>query len=697
MTSEMTRTGQQVIEFEEMGPPPTKKSRAEIQKRYRETRKGKEARQRAVARYEQTAKGKEARKRAKKAQDHREWLARPFVAWDGEGVTRKDGRHDYVLLAFRHADGTTKRITSLTHLSTKRIFEFALENSDNDAINVIYGASYDWNMFLSDLNEEELRELYDEGRLWWEGYLIKWRRGKTLEIYSRKRSIRFYDVISFFQTSFVNACASYLGDDFPHRELIETNKRLRSSFRSDDLSEISRYNDAELENLLSLMQELRERLARANLKPSRWDGPGAIAVALMQRQGVKEHKGTSPDIVGKSVRSAYFGGRFEVRRFGHVEAPAYEYDINSAYPRALLEVPSLAGGTWHFHKGDPGSHPFALYNLHYDGTGPGMRMDLPQPLPVRHRDGSVAFPLQAIGTYWTPEVDVTRRYVEQYGGKLTIHSAWIFEPASTVRPFEYLGPLYALRQKLKASGDGAHVAYKLAMNSHYGKLAQQVGWWIDDDGNIHIPPYHQLEWAGYVTSYCRAMVYGAALPALERIIAWETDAVFTDVPLDVPIGTGLGEWSAVEFRDLTYLQSGMYFATTVDGKEIAKTRGVDKGSVTREMVLDALRRGEDHLPAQLTRFTGAGIALQSRFEHWRRWETVPKNIALFPDGKTFHASCNSCDSNGFRLGVWHTTLVTPRAGVVSREYPVGWINPNPAMAELEELRNAHYESEIFED
>src|SRR5690606_23853220 len=108
----------------------------------------------------------------------------------------------------------------------------------------------------------------------WEGYRIAWRRGKSFQLAQGKRKALFYDVISFFQAPFVKACDSYLGERFVDREMIVQNKMLRSSFRAADLSEIARYNRAELVNLVELMNELRIRLHKVGLKPGRWDGPG---------------------------------------------------------------------------------------------------------------------------------------------------------------------------------------------------------------------------------------------------------------------------------------------------------------------------------------------------------------------------------------------------------------------------------------
>jgi hypothetical protein len=640
--------------------------------------------------YREGETGKLARKRQLARQRDKEWLTRPFVAWDGEGVTREDGNHYYLTLANSNGD----RLRSMKYLRTETILNFLLTRSVKGTINVIYGASYDWNMWLSDLSRADMEQLYRNGSLRWRGFLLTWRQGKTFHVMKNGESALFYDVVSFFQCAFVKACDSYLGDEFVDRELIVQNKMLRSGFREEDLDEIDRYNEAELVNLVKLMNELRIRLHRAGLKPARWDGPGAIAVALMGREGIPLHLQQAPSEVQPAIRHAYFGGRFEVVKFGHVERKCYEYDLNSAYPWALLDVPSLAGGTWEYVSGNAGHHDFAVYHLDYRGTN---NPALPQPLPWRAPNGAVAYPRNVVGWYWTPEYEVAREYVRRQGGNLAVLGAWVFHPASSVRPFSYVSTLYEQRRELKKAGDGAHVGIKLGLNSQYGKLAQQVGWRIERDGSLRIPPYHQLEWAGYVTSKCRAAVLGAALGALDKVIAFETDALFVEEKLNVTEGAGLGEWEYTGFDDITYLQSGTYFANS-DGEAIDKTRGVDRGSLSRATVLDSLRNGSATVPSALTRFTAVGLALQTKWEHWRQWRTTPKNITLSPQGKRTHFACGACEGMTLSLGRFHYTVPLPvQPGTESTEYEIEWVNPGSMGAQLAELREGHYEGMHYED
>lgn len=669
-------------------PPRGPLSNAERQQAYRERNPGRWAKRKRDYRHDNS-----------KWQTDAHYLARPFLGWDGEGITGDDGVHRYVMLA----NSTGARIARPDGLRTKACLDFLVDQAElhTGAIHVVYGGSYDINMILTDLTRAQLWHVYSHKWSEWNGFRLGWRRGKSLYVCRVNGSgekvgagVTLYDVVSFFQCAFVKACDSYLGDRFIDRDLIVKNKALRSSFTEADIPEVSRYNDAELANLVALMDELRSRLNAVGLRPKRWDGPGAVASALLTRENVKAAKAECPEPVADAARYAYAGGRFEIVKFGHSDSPVWEYDINSAYPAALRSVPDLTTGTWRHVDGDPGAHPFALYHVEYRGN----RMDIPGALFRRDGNGTICYPMRTTGWYWSPEADAARDYCDAGYGRMHVIEAWVYDGAHDApRPFAFIDPLYVKRRALKERGDGAHVGIKLALNSLYGKLAQQVGWEQTKDG-LRIPPFHQLEWAGYTTSHARATVLRAAMLDLESVIAFETDAVFTSAPLPVQQSGDLGDFGETCFSDLTYVQSGMYFGTLTDGTVVEKTRGVDRGTLTRNDVINGLlepNAADRYASASLTRFVGAGVALAQSFSRWQRWETTEKRLTLEPTGKRIHTDCESCSDTGspIALGQWHYTHCPMMNAAHSCAFPVEWINPNPDMDMLAELRESEHEWE----
>jgi len=165
--------------------------------------------------------------------------------------------------------------------------------------------------------------------------------------------------------------------------------------------------------------------------------------------------------------------------------------------------------------------------------------------------------------------------------------------------------------------------------------------------------------------------------AIDDVIAFETDAIFSRVPLDLAVGERLGEWDRKVYDSLTYLKSGMYFATLPGGKEIEKSRGITKGSLTRTQVVDALareRHGEHVSPliAVATRFIALGQAIHQDYSLWTRWVTGPREIQVALDGKRI----DLLDSSHVRKDTgdgWQETQIGYHDTVFSHPYEVEWV------------------------
>jgi hypothetical protein len=104
------------------------------------------------------------------------------------------------------------------------------------------------------------------------------------------------------------------------------------------------------------------------------------------------------------------------------------------------------------------------------------------------------------------------------------------------------------------------------------------------------PKFHHQWYAGMTTSYTRARLWMAISEHPESVVAVETDGIYTREPITqyARIGHHLGDWEKVEYDEMVYIQSGMYFGKH-DGKwDKARTRGISKGDVTIDDVLIAL-------------------------------------------------------------------------------------------------------------
>jgi hypothetical protein len=199
-----------------------------------------------------------------------------------------------------------------------------------------------------------------------------------------------------------------------------------------------------------------------------------------------------------------------------------------------------------------------------------------------------------------------------------------------VKPFAWVDDMYLQRLEYKNKGYGAERILKLALNSLYGKMAQQTGA-KKIEGKWKIPSYHQLEWAGWVTSSTRAKLFQAAMKAPDDIIAFETDAVFSKVPLQLSISKALGDWGEDQLTNLTYVQTGVSWAST-EHESKAKYRGFDEGSFEEIDVLSAWHQGLTAIPGRTTRFQSLGYSWNTNdMRNWRAWQTKERNLAIIPE------------------------------------------------------------------
>ncbi len=493
---------------------------------------------------------------------------KPFVAYDGEGFTTQDGTHHYAL--FGNSLGARIRGSDV---SWRSCFQM-LFNAPKEAHHVIFAGSYDIVMMFRNEPIEQVKRLMQSKPCTFDQYRVTFMRGKMLRITDkeRKETRTLFDVFSFFGKSFVKACEEYLGESELLTE-IHAMKLKRDTFTAAQFVDgtVASYMGQELKLLVELCHSLRERLALVNIHPQSWHGPGAVASTVLRTHKVKDHMGTYDDTVRLTAESAYYGGRFEQFQRGTFNQPCYQYDIRSAYPAVMAQLPSFDGAWWITRKGAP--HRIEPYSLYYvdwqDDSADPFSIGW---LPHRRSDGSIYFPPNfAKGWYWGIEIPPHMR------GSIT--EQMVTKLASDVKPFAFVEEMYEQRAILKRANQPHQLALKLALNSLYGKLAQSKGARLNDDGTYKRPTFHQIMWAGLITAATRRMLNDAMhAKGLEgKIIATETDSIFSTVPLDLPISEALGQWDKEVLEGITYVASGVSLIKR-DGVWSFKTRGF---SITR--------------------------------------------------------------------------------------------------------------------
>lgn len=598
---------------------------------------------------------------------------KPFVAWDGEGCEGLNGYHPYSLFGC----GPEHYIQSY-NLATQDCLD--LVYSANSGIHVSFAFTYDVNNILCDLEPHHFEQLKRTGWTRYGGYNIQHIPRKWFAVNRNRRTVKIYDLFSFFMCSFEDAVRRYgIGTD-EERERLRAGKADRKTFRYEEMeSKIFPYWIVELGHMRQLAEKIREIISGAGFELKSWHGPSAVAGYVMGQNRAQDYRSTkanTPKQVLESSRYAYYGGRFQAFRAGYHDGPVYSADINSAYGYTNGRIPNLANGTWNLCRSDLRASTTnvrcGLYHLRFD-LG---RFDPYSPHPLPHRDANnrVSFPTQVEGWYHVSEAYNVRNLKE-----VEFLEAWIYEDDGT-HPFAWFEDMYQKRVVLQRQGDPAEKALKWAIASAYGLRAQRVGW---DKKTREPPRFHDLIAAGMITSECRALVFHTANRIAKRggLISIDTDGVLSTVPFadtDLPrgIGSALGQWEVTEYTGILYYQSGVYWLRDQDGNWLPpKSRGIPRKKLSFDAGMHALRN-QKPINASVHNFIGYGLASKRNWRDWRRWVDTNREFTFGGTGKSFHSErvCRHCTSDGDFANGLHDLASIPIKDPISYPHYLPWLD-----------------------
>jgi hypothetical protein len=465
-----------------------------------------------------------------------------FIGLDGEAIN-----HEYCLLGA--SDGTHIYHDSGA-LTTLSMLEYLWEFHKRGVL-VWFGGHYDVNHLVRDLSDEGKDFFFAGGWVKYYNYELRYMPKKFLKIRNldfKKASITIYETYSFFSTSFIKACEEFLGEVDPR---ILEGKEKRVAFTREDREMMIEYNALECVYLVRLMEKIALMLEANNLKITQWYGPSALANAVLRQHSIAKdylphifYEGS--ELIDEAFRCAYFGGRIEALRLGAFNEGVYAYDINSAYPSAMLHLSAIGPEidlAFEYER----EEPFSVWLLHWD---------LPEkthigPLPYRTKNGRIYFPRNGYGWYWQPEVKWLMHHHSKY---VRIEKGLIFKP-TPASINDIIPEYYAKRLALKKIGDESQYILKILLNSIYGKFAQKIG----------AASFRNLAWAGYITSYTRAKLLTAAWGRRD-VIAFATDGIITEGEIEgLSLSKELGAWNVEGYDSARVIMPGIY---RLDDKKI---------------------------------------------------------------------------------------------------------------------------------
>jgi hypothetical protein len=535
-----------------------------------------------------------------------------FIGIDGEGITGPNGEHHYVLLS---ATGFPPLHCNGQRLTTAEIFHWLYHTvfaADPNAVYVGYFLGYDWSQIFRDLSEHAAHMLLTKDGVSrrqrtvraglppfpveWEGWQFDGLGLRRIRLRPMPQSktvkvpwMYICDAGAFFQTSFLRAidpnvyrvCKLEPPVSEGEYDLIKKGKAERGTQSFGE--EMIRYNQAELQALPRIVQQLNEAFVRMGicLNRDQWFGPGQAAQAWLRKVGCStgnEIRENIPEKFREAARRSYYGGWFEIYWHGPYPNTLWEYDINSAYPYVMATLPCLLHGRYRYGTGTPPSTGLVL--IYAKLYGSDLRIGT---MLHRRRDGQIMRPWQTRGWYWLHEIHAAKAagLIDQ----IDIEGWCHYEPCDCPPPVGAIRDLYQQRVELgdtmKNSPYG--VALKLVYNSCYGKFAQSIG----------NPKFANPVYASLITAGCRTRILEAIAShplGTHGVAMVATDGVYFIAPhptLELH-KTRLGAWSVKERPGMTLFKPGVYWddetrTKLATGEARLKSRGIDAKTLARHI------------------------------------------------------------------------------------------------------------------
>ncbi len=253
--------------------------------------------------------------------------------------------------------------------------------------------------------------------------------------------------------------------------------------------------------------------------------------------------------VHRAALLSYHGGKngFYLNRPQWVECR--EYDLKSAYPWAMTQMPSLSAGRWH-----RVTYVHPRWNGFYCVTG-NVAADR---YPVLYSHDFV--PLHGrIEQVWVTSYEL-HEALRSKEVRIESVDGWVWEPTSTDLPLRaFVKEFY--RRKRTANSPQEREVYKLILNSLYGKFIQLN---VQRDGTERPGALFHPVLASWITGLVRARMHRLEHEA--QALHTATDAVHTLRVM--PTGRALGDLEEVQRGPALLIRNKVYLHFAEDGTSL---------------------------------------------------------------------------------------------------------------------------------
>lgn len=385
------------------------------------------------------------------------------------------------------------------------------------------------------------------------GYVVHYIPSKQLTIRKGKHSVSLYDIAQYYDRKSLIKAYSENFKEKPPSEYLRT-KKLRKQF---NLSYYKRHK-RQIRDYCKTDCVLTKRLAEKwvdtfhsafGFYPRNWVSSGYLAEKVLINNSILVPRFNEiPYMVQELARFSFYGGRFELIKRGFIGYCCL-YDINSAYPFALAQLPDLTNGDWY--AGD---------EIHQKATVGFFRIiaDIDDsvkvcPFPFRNKKGTIVYPSGKFETFVTLHELLAVQGDTRIKYKI-LESCQFVPDRNCDYPFRYfIEAMYEKRLKMQRQKNPQQQAIKLILNSIYGKTAQTTN---NRFGNLFNPVI-----ASFITGFTRAHLYRFVRENnLDGdVVAFATDSIAVQRKIPNIDSRELGGMKLdKEANDVYYLSNGYY-------------------------------------------------------------------------------------------------------------------------------------------
>jgi len=484
------------------------------------------------------------------------------------------------------------------YLIYNNVFELLefLTNKKVSTLNFFFNLEYDSNAIIKCFPDENIREIgfFNKTTLKNDSneYNIFNIKRKVLVIEKHDKKYKFYDISQFYQLGSLEKTHNRI---FPEKNF----KKSMDASKEFPIENITQEDIDYCINDSIACMELAEHFVNTTRKliPVKcFYSPASLGKTLL-RMNLEGYYKFNPNETQKIALLGYNGGRFETMKIG--KCNVYQYDINSAYPYALKNIPDLTG----YHIKNMEYEPNAIHSFYNCDFTIHDDFNI---CPIRYEHKNLLlYPNGKFINYVLTKTEY--ELLKKLGIRIKINYAHHILNDTPNYPFKFLQEIYDLRKKYKKENNPLQLPLKLAMNSIYGIMIQTTKDYeiIDEyedsetmdydniviskcrkckmeykedtlprdgicvcgndsfDEKLLIPNFKAGNFfnpviASEITANIRCKLFEDSLKYEDNIFMYATDSITTDKKLNLPISDKLGDYSVGEKLEGVIFGSGIY-------------------------------------------------------------------------------------------------------------------------------------------